>query len=128
MSELCEKLKVSQEFMANPEQNGMAERLNRALCEMVRCMLKDSNMAKKFWVEAFKAAAYVRNRIKIEDMNNGMSSYEATMGQNPDLDFLCVFGCNCFVHVPKEKRNKLDDTSIKCKFLGYSENQKPTAS
>jgi hypothetical protein len=91
-------------------------------------MLKDSNMAKKFWAEAFKTAAYVRNRIKIEDMNNGMSPYEATMGQKPDLDFMRVFGCNCFVQIPKEKRNKLDDASIKCNFLGYSENDKPTAS
>jgi hypothetical protein len=45
------------------------------------------------------------------------------LGQKHDSDFMRVFGCNCFVHVPKEKRNKIDDTSIKCNFLGYSENQ-----
>ncbi len=37
--------------------------MNRTLCEMVRCMLKDSQMAKKYWAEAFKTAAYVRNMI-----------------------------------------------------------------
>jgi hypothetical protein len=45
-----------------------------------------------------------------------MSPNEATMGQKADLDFMRVFGCNCFAHVPKEKRNKLDDTATKCKF------------
>ena len=68
--------------------------------------------------------AYVRHRIKLEGMNIGMSPYEVTMGQKPDLDFMRVFGCNCFAHVPKEKRNKLEGTATKCKFLGYFENQK----
>jgi transposase InsO family protein len=92
MSELSEKLKLSQEFTVpyNPEQNGMTERLNRILCEMVRCMLKDSNMANRFWAEAFKTAAYVRNRIKIEDINNGMSPYETTMAKNL-IWILCAF-------------------------------------
>ncbi len=44
--------------------------------------------------------AYVRHRIKLEGMNIGMSPYEVTMGQKPDLDFMRVFGCNCFAHVP----------------------------
>jgi hypothetical protein len=87
-------------------------------------MAERSNMAKKYWTEALKRARYVRNRINIEGINNGMSPYEATTGQRPDLDFMCIFGCNCFAHAPKEKRNKLDDTTAKCKFLGYSENQK----
>jgi hypothetical protein len=45
MSVLCGELNVSQEFTVpyNPEQNDMAERLNRTLCEMVR------NIAKKYW-------------------------------------------------------------------------------
>ncbi len=36
----------------------------------------------KYWVEAFKTAAYVRKRIKIEGINNGMSPYEATTGKS----------------------------------------------
>ncbi|GAB9477113.1 hypothetical protein Gpo141_00014172 [Globisporangium polare] len=35
-----------------------------------------------------------------------------------------VFGCECFAHVPKQKRLKLDDSGVKCRFLGYLENQK----
>ena len=35
-----------------PEQNWVAERLNRILMEMVRTMLFESNLPHKFWAEA----------------------------------------------------------------------------
>ncbi len=66
----------------------MTERLIRTLCKKVCCTLKDSNIAKKYWVEALETAAYVRNRIKIEDIHNGMSPFEATVDQKPDFDIL----------------------------------------
>lgn len=31
-----------------------------------------------------------------------------------------VFGCKTFVHVPKEKRLKLEDKAVPCIFLGYA--------
>ena len=34
-----------------PEQNGVAERMNRTLIEAVRCMLSDSQLPKTFWVK-----------------------------------------------------------------------------
>ena len=42
-----------------PEQNGVAERLNRTLVEMVRSMLADSKLPKSFWAEALATATYV---------------------------------------------------------------------
>jgi hypothetical protein len=37
---------------------------------------------------------------------------------------LNVFGCDAFVHVPKEKRNTLDKKAVKCIFIGYKEGMK----
>ena len=34
---------------------------------------------------------------------------------------LKVFGCEAFVHVPKEKRRKLDNKAEKCIFVGYKD-------
>ena len=45
-----------------PEQNGVAERTNRTLVEMVRAMLADSKLPKTFWAEALATAVYLRNR------------------------------------------------------------------
>ena len=44
-----------------PEQNGVAERLNRTLIEMVRSMLADSELPISFLAEALSTATYLRN-------------------------------------------------------------------
>jgi len=41
-------------------------------------------------------------------------------GYKPSLNFLKVFGCVCFVHVPHVKRDKLDKKAIPGIFVGYS--------
>jgi hypothetical protein len=50
--------------------------------------------------------------------------HEVWFGNNPSLSHLKVFGCDVFVHVPKEKRSKLDKKEVKCIFIGYKEGMK----
>jgi transposase InsO family protein len=45
-----------------PQQNGLAERKNRQLLEVVRASLFGMNMPKFYWGEAVKSAAYIINR------------------------------------------------------------------
>ena len=45
-----------------PVQNGIAERLNRTLVEMVRSVLIDANLPHRFWTEALSTALYLKNR------------------------------------------------------------------
>ena len=40
----------------SPELNGVAERLNRTLCDKVRAMLDDSGLPNKYWGEAVLTA------------------------------------------------------------------------
>ena len=44
-----------------PQQNGVAERLNRTLVESARSMLLDANLSKLYWAEAVSMAVYLRN-------------------------------------------------------------------
>jgi len=46
-----------------PQQNGIAERRNRTLMEMVRIMINYSNVPLSLWMYALKSAAYLLNRI-----------------------------------------------------------------
>ena len=45
-----------------PEQNGVAERMNRTLNERARCMRIQSGLPKMFWADAINTAAYLINR------------------------------------------------------------------
>ncbi|KAJ7958815.1 Retrovirus-related Pol polyprotein from transposon TNT 1-94 [Quillaja saponaria] len=44
-----------------PQQNGVAERKNRTILNMARCLLKSKNMPKEFWAEAVSCAVYLSN-------------------------------------------------------------------
>ena len=101
-----------------PEQNGVAERMNRTLLEVVRSMLSESKLPKRFWLEALATATYVRNRSPTKAVI-GMTPFEAWNDEKPDVDILRVFGCICFAHVPKDERKKLDSKARESIFLGY---------
>jgi hypothetical protein len=42
-------------------------------------------------------------------------------GKKPEVSHLKIFGCLVFIHVPKEKRNKMDPSGKKGIFVGYCE-------
>lgn len=52
-----------------PQQNGLAERLNRTLVERARCMLFDASLSKGYWAEAIETAAYIINRSPSRVLN-----------------------------------------------------------
>ena len=47
----------------SPQQNGLAERINRTLMERARCMIAWNSVDKQWWAEAINTAAYITNRI-----------------------------------------------------------------
>jgi hypothetical protein len=49
---------------------------------------------------------------------------EVFSGIKPEVGHLRIFGCHVYIHVPKEKRTKMEPSSKKGVFVGYSENSK----
>ena len=45
-----------------PQQNGVAERMNRTIADKIRCMLAESGLENKFWTEAAATSVYLINR------------------------------------------------------------------
>ena len=55
---------VAQHSMpGSPDQNGVAERKNRTLVDMVRSMLSNFNLPKFLWTDALNSAVYILNRV-----------------------------------------------------------------
>ena len=102
-----------------PQQNGVAERMNRTLVECARTMMIHANLPKTYWGYAVLNAAYIRNRC-ISSVLDGKSAFEIVERTIPDLKNIRVFGCVCYAHVSDEKRKKLDVKAVKCIFLGLS--------
>ena len=72
--------------------------------EMARSMLKEKGMPNTFWAEA------VKDKTPIE----------AWSGRKPSAKHLRVFGSISHIHVPDQRRHKLEDKTIRGIFLGYS--------
>jgi len=107
------------------QQNGVAERKNRTILDMVRSILKSKKMSKEFWAEVMQCAIYVHNRcphVKLDDQ----TPQEAWSGQKLIVCHLKVFGSVAYAHV-------LDQRSLKTKakgifLLGMMKRQKDTSS
>lgn len=105
-----------------PQQNGVAERKNRYLEEMVTSMLLGAKLDTKYWGEAVLCANYLQNRLPSSAVNS--TPYEMWFGRKPQVDHLRVFGCSAWVHIPKTKREKFASKARKLTFIGYAEQQK----
>lgn len=125
VASFCEKYGIVHQRTAayTPQQNGVAERMNRTLLDRVRCMLIDSNLPRVFWAEALTTAVRIVNFVPCKATKDKSPEW-LWSNREPDLNTLRVFGCIAFAHVPNQKRKKLDDKGIECIFVGYSETSK----
>lgn len=106
-----------------PEQMGIAERNNRTVVERARSMLVDANLDKKYWAEAVQTAIHCKNISPTVAVPN-MTPYEKWSGDKPNLEYLRVFGCRAFIHIPKAKRSKWDVKAREMIFVGYCQDRK----
>lgn len=125
MKSICAEAGIVHETTVpyTPQQNGVAERMNRTLVERARCMLSDADFGKEFWGEAINHAAFLVNRSVNRSNKNGTPE-EIWTGQKPNLSSLKVFGTPAMVHISKQKRQKWDKKTTEMMFVGYAGTQK----
>ncbi|GFY91383.1 hypothetical protein Acr_07g0015790 [Actinidia rufa] len=103
-----------------PEQNGVAERKNRHIMSVVRCLLRGMGVPKHFWHMAVLTATYLINRTPSRVLQ-GKAPLHILQPTSTLFSIIPrVFGCTCFVQNRSPTRTKLDDKAIRCIFLGYS--------
>ena len=124
-NEFCTEHAIKRQLTAayTPQQNGVAERKNRTMMNMVRSMLFEKHLPKIFWPEAVNWTTHVLNRSPTMAVMN-QTPEEAWSGSKPSVDHFRVFGCVAHVHIPDVKRTKLDAKSFTCVLLGLSEESK----
>jgi hypothetical protein len=72
------------------------------------------------WEEEAMATIYVQNRLSHSALGF-KTSEEMFTGNKLEVSHLKIFGCLVFIHIPKEKRNKLEPSGEKGIFVGYCE-------
>ena len=70
IDELCDDFGIRHQFSVKytPRSNGLVERKNRTLIDMVRSMLSEYNVSHSFWAEAFNMACYCSNQLYCHPM------------------------------------------------------------
>ncbi|CAL2248981.1 unnamed protein product [Prunus armeniaca] len=92
-----------------PQQNGVAERKNQHLLEVVRASLFDANMPRPFWGEAVLSASYLINRIPSSILN--FQTPLQTLHQHIQMPLIPnlepqIFGCVVFFHIHDHQQSK----------------------
>lgn len=97
--------------------------MNQFIEESVKSMLHDQDLTKFLWGEATKTVVYIKNKTPHRSLDN-MTPEEAFTRKKPSIDHLWIFGFLVYIYVPKDKRKKLDPSSMKRTFFGYNSSSK----
>ena len=109
-------------MLGSPDQNGVAERRNRTLLDMVRSMLASSKLPKSLWTEALKTTVYILKQVLTKAVEK--TPFELFKGWKPSLRHMRVWGCPSEVRVYNPQEKKLDPRTISGYFIGYAERSK----
>ncbi|GJZ92742.1 retrovirus-related pol polyprotein from transposon TNT 1-94 [Tanacetum coccineum] len=80
-----------------PQQNGVAERMNKTLMDKVRYLLIQSRLPKTFWAEATCTAAYLINTSPSRAIEK-KTPMEMWSGHPSDYEMLRIFCCVAYLH------------------------------
>ena len=103
-----------------PQQNGVVERRNWTLLDMVRSMISYSNLSKFLWRFVLETMAYILNSVPTKSVPN--TPVELWAGSKPSLQQNRIWGCSA--SVLKGKTKKLETKSKLYYFVGYSKGTK----
>ena len=98
-----------------PQQNGVAERRNQILLEMVRSMMSYASLPVSFWGYALETTQYLLNLVPSKVIST--TPKEFWTGQKLSLGHVRIWGSPA--HVLKRDPSKLEARSEVCLFVGY---------
>jgi transposase InsO family protein len=116
-----EGIKHEFSFPYTPQQNGVVERKNITLLDMVRTMLDEYKTLDRFWAEAVNTACYAINRLYLHRILK-KTSYELLTGKKPNVSYFRIFGSKCFILIKRGRKSKFAPKAVEGFLLGYDSN------
>ena len=86
-------------------------------------MLTDLDLPLSLWDEVACIVVYNQNRSPHAILGE-KTPEEVFTNKKPAVDHMRIFGTPVYIHVPKEKRAKLEHSGKKDIFVGYNESSK----
>ena len=105
LKQYCLETSIAQEFATTntPQQNGVSERVGRAIWSMVHCLLVDGRLPPRLWGELMLAATYLCNRIPHSGLDME-TPFERLYGKEANLSHLKIIGARALVHIKNVKK------------------------
>ena len=111
-------------------QNDVTKRDIKTIENQIRTMIQDAKLLMKFWFEAKKTNAYVRNRVNTNSIvdDNSTSFIEVWTNVKSSINHLRVWKCKCYSFVntkslfENSRKNKFVNTEKSNVFMSYDEN------
>ena len=91
-----------------PQWNGVSERRNRTLLDMVRSMMSHADLPTSFWGHALEIAAFTLNRVPSKSVQK--TPYEIWTGKRISMSFMKIWGCEAYVK--RQTSTKLEPKSV----------------
>ena len=98
-----------------PQQNDVAERMNKTLLDMIWSMMSYSTLPTTFWGYALLTVCYLLNNVSSKSVPK--THHELWTGKRTTLNHIRIWGCPS--HVLDKESTKWDPCSEVCMFVGY---------
>ena len=88
-----------------------------SICEAAKAIIHNQGLLMSLWEEASSIVVYVQNRSPCRILED-KTPKEAFTGVKLEVCQLRVFRFLVYIHVPKEKRTKMEPVGNKSTFVG----------
>ncbi|KAK9020261.1 hypothetical protein V6N11_054751 [Hibiscus sabdariffa] len=96
--------------LGTPQWNGVSERRNRTLLDMVQSMMSHTDLPTSFWGYPLETAAFKLNHVPSKSVQK--KPHEMWTGKRLGMTFMKVWGCKAYVK--HQMSTKLEPKSHKC--------------
>jgi hypothetical protein len=116
---------IKHEFLTpyTPQQNGVTERKNCTLIEMVRIMLDEYKTSNRFWTEVINTACQATNRLYLHKLLK-KTSYKLITGNESNISYFRDFERVCYVLHKRSKSSKFSPKVYEGFLLAYDSNSR----